>query len=179
MALTTSGSYGRIWAQLVQERRRKGPVSVFLANEQELEVDVEALHALADLVLSEEGYPSSTEVTLLFLAENEIAEYNERFLNRAGPTDVLAFPVESLLPGVVRESDPHGPPLMIGDVVIAPSYVRRQAGEYGVTFEDEMALMVTHGILHLLGYDHEDEEDAIRMEGRERDLLAKVGRVRR
>jgi probable rRNA maturation factor len=57
--------------------------------------------------------------------------------------------------------------------------VRRQAGQIGVTFEDEMALMVTHGILHLLGYDHEADEDAERMEERERQLLAKIGRTRR
>lgn len=154
-------------------------MSVFLANEQSMELDVDILHALADLIVSEEGYPESTEVTLLFVNEEEMAGYNHRFLSRTGPTDVLAFPVEELLPGVVPEHDPLGPPLMIGDVVIAPGYVANQATEYGVTFEDEMALMVTHGILHLLGYDHEADSDAERMEQRERDLLAKVGRVRR
>lgn len=154
-------------------------MSVFLANEQSVEVDVEALHALADLIVSEEGYPEATEVTLLFINEEEMAGYNQRFLSRTGPTDVLAFPVEELLPGVVPEHDPLGPPLMIGDVVISPGYVENQATEYGVAFEDEMALMVTHGILHLLGYDHEADTDAERMEQRERDLLAKVGRVRR
>jgi probable rRNA maturation factor len=92
---------------------------------------------------------------------------------------VLAFPLEELLPGVVPDHDPHGPPLVIGDVLVAPSYVRRQAEEMGVAYDDELALMVTHGILHLLGYDHEDDDDAVRMERRERDLLALVGRVRR
>lgn len=154
-------------------------MSVFLANEQSVELDLTALHTLADLVVAEEGYPQSTEVTLLLINEKEIAGYNQRFLDRDGPTDVLAFPVEELLPGVVPEHDPHGPPLMIGDVVIAPSYVQRQAEDLGVSFEDEMALMVTHGILHLLGYDHEKDPDAERMEQRERDLLSKVGRVRR
>jgi probable rRNA maturation factor len=87
--------------------------------------------------------------------------------------------VEELLPGVVPDHDPHGPPLILGDVVIAPGYVRRQAEEHEVTFDDEMALMVTHGILHLLGYDHVDEDEAERMEERERVLLAKRGVVRR
>jgi probable rRNA maturation factor len=108
-----------------------------------------------------------------------MAAYNERFLDRTGPTDVLAFPVEELLPGVVPDHDPQGPPLMLGDVVVAPAYVRRQAQEYGVSYEDEMALMVIHGILHLLGYDHIDEDEAERMEERERRLLANVGRTRR
>lgn len=154
-------------------------MSIFLADEQTETVGLEALHALAELVLTEEGYPEDVEVTLLLVDEDEMASYNQRFLARDQPTDVLAFPVEELLPGVVPDTDPQGPPLMLGDVVVAPSYVRRQAAEFGVSFEDEMALMVTHGILHLLGYDHDRDDDAQRMEQRERDILAKVGRERR
>lgn len=154
-------------------------MSVFVANEQKETVGLPDLHALAEMVLREEGYPADAEVTLLFVDESEIASYNGRFLDRDGATDVLAFPVEELLPGLVPDNDPQGPPLMLGDVVIAPSYVRRQADEHGVSFEDEMALMVTHGILHLLGYDHTDDSEAERMEERERQLLAKVGRTRR
>lgn len=154
-------------------------MSVFVADEQRETVGLPHLHALAETVLREEGYPEDAEVTLLFVDETEMASYNGRFLDRDGPTDVLAFPVEELLPGVTPDTDPQGPPLMLGDVVIAPSYVRRQADEHGVSFEDEMALMVTHGILHLLGYDHIDDTEAERMEERERELLAKVGKKRR
>jgi probable rRNA maturation factor len=154
-------------------------MSVFMANEQSEPVDLTELRELAELVVSEEGYPEATEVTVLLVDENEMAGYNRRFLKRDGPTDVLAFPVEHLIPGVIPEHDPHGPPLVIGDVLVAPSYVKRQAGEYGVTFGDEMALMVIHGILHLIGYDHVEDADAERMEQRERDLLAKTGRSRR
>ena len=154
-------------------------MSVFLANEQSEEVDLPPLHNLAELVISQEGYPDETELTLLLVDEEEMTGYNHRFLDRAVPTDVLSFPVEELLPGIVPEHDPHGPPLMIGDVIVAPTYVRKKAAEFDVSFEDEMALMVTHGILHLLGYDHEDDEDAERMEKRERDLLAMLGKVRR
>lgn len=154
-------------------------MSVFLADEQTESVGIANLHSLAEMIMSEEGYPDDVEVTLLFVDEEEMASYNERFLSRDGPTDVLAFPVEELLPGVVPDHDPQGPPLMLGDVVIAPGYVRRQAEQHAVSFEDEMALMVTHGILHLLGYDHLDDEEAERMEGRERELLAKAGRRRR
>lgn len=154
-------------------------MSIFLADEQTEQVGLDDLHALAETVLREEGYPSDAEATLLLVSESEMASYNQRFLDRDGPTDVLAFPLEELIPGVVPESDPQGPPLMLGDVVVAPSYVRRQAVEHETTFDDEMALMVTHGILHLLGYDHVDDADAERMESRERELLAKMGRVRR
>lgn len=154
-------------------------MSVFLANEQSEELDLPPLHSLAELVISQEGYPEETELTVLLVDEEEMTGYNHRFLDRIGPTDVLSFPVEELLPGVVPEHNPHGPPLLIGDVIVAPSYVRRQAVEFDVSFEDEMALMVTHGILHLLGYDHDNDEDAERMEQRERDLLALLGKARR
>jgi len=154
-------------------------VSIFLADEQTEQVGLGDLHSLAELVLRQEGYPEDAEATLLFVSEDEMASYNGRFLDRDGPTDVLAFPVEELLPGVVPDKDPQGPPLMLGDVIVAPSYVRRQAEQYEVSFEDEMALMVTHGILHLLGYDHLDDEDAERMEARERVLLGLVGKTRR
>ena len=154
-------------------------MSVFVADEQTEAFGLSELHQLAETVMREEGYPDDAEVTLLFVDENEISAYNERFLDRHGATDVLAFPVEELLPGVVPDTDPQGPPLMLGDVVIAPAYVRRQADEMGVAFEDEMALMVTHGILHLLGYDHIEDDDAERMEERERQLLARAGRTRR
>lgn len=154
-------------------------MSVFVANEQDEAVDLPEYRGLAELVLSQEGYPEDAEVTLLMVSEKEMSGYNQRFLSRDGPTDVLSFPVEDLLPGVVPEHDPLGPPLMLGDVVIAPAYVRRQADEFGVAYEDEMALMVTHGILHLIGYDHIEDSDAERMEQRERDLLGLIGRVRR
>ncbi|MBW3666985.1 MAG: rRNA maturation RNase YbeY [Actinobacteria bacterium] len=154
-------------------------MSVFLANEQSVEVDVAELRGLAELVLSEEGYPPITEVTILLVADDEMSGYNQRFLDREGPTDVLAFPVEQLIPGLVPDLDPKGPPLMAGDVVVAPEYVARQAERLDVPFEDEMALMVAHGVLHLLGYDHETEEQSELMERRERDLLGRMGRARR
>jgi probable rRNA maturation factor len=154
-------------------------VSVFLADEQGEELDLAGMRNLAELVISTEGYPKETEVTLLFVDEGEMSSYNERFLNRTGPTDVLAFPVEDLLPGVAPDPDPSGPPLMIGDVIIAPAYVKRQAIELEISFEDEMALMVTHGILHLMGYDHQEDGDASTMESRETEILALVGKKRR
>ena len=154
-------------------------MSVFLADEQSEDLDLPELRSVAELVLAEEGYPFETELTILFVDDAEMAAYNKRFLDRQGPTDVLAFPVEELTPGTVPDVDHNGPPIMIGDVIIAPSYVRRQAGEFDVAMEDEMTLMLVHGILHLLGYDHQDDREAAQMETRETELMAKKGRVRR
>ncbi len=154
-------------------------MSVFLANEQTEEVDPAGLREIAEVVLREEHFPQETEVTILLVSDDEMSGYNARFLDREGPTDVLAFPLEDLIPGVAPDHNPLGPPLVIGDVLIAPAYVRRSAAEMGVDYEEEMALMAVHGLLHLLGYDHEDEDDARRMEDRERQLLSLVGRTRR
>jgi probable rRNA maturation factor len=153
-------------------------VNVFLADEQDDPIDAEPLRRLAEMVLEEERFPDTTEVTLLFVGEDQIATYNERFMHRPGATDVLAFPIEHLKPGVVPDQKPGGPPLNLGDVVIAPSIVRAQAEAAGVSFTDELALLVVHGLLHLLGYDHQEEQEADDMEDRERQLLTPTGRWR-
>jgi probable rRNA maturation factor len=152
-------------------------MSVFLADEQDDPIDAEPLRRLAELVLDEEGFSGDTEVTLLLVGEDQIATYNDRFMHREGATDVLAFPIEHLKPGVVPERRPGGPPLNIGDVVIAPAYVRAQAEAAGEAFYDELSLMVVHGLLHLLGYDHQDDDGADLMEDRERRLLARARRL--
>ena len=81
-------------------------MSVFLADEQNEPVDLLQLRHLAELVLTEEGFPDETEVTVLLVSDDEMASYNERFLDRSGPTDVLAFPVEELTPGVCARPRP-------------------------------------------------------------------------
>lgn len=154
-------------------------MSIFVADEQGEAVDLAGVRSLAELVLVDEGYPDDSEATFLLVSNDEMVAYNKRFLDREGPTDVLAFPVEDLKPQVVPDRDSNAPPLLLGDVIIAPTYIRSQAESYDVTFDNELSLMVVHGLLHLLGYDHQNDEDAELMEGRERTLLAKVGVERR
>ena len=154
-------------------------MSVFLADEQDDPLDAEPLRRLAEMVLEEEKYPEDTEVTLLFVGEEQIASYNERFMHRHGATDVLAFPVEHLKPGMVPKRRAGGPPLTIGDVVISPAIVRAQAEAAGVPFQEEISLLVVHGMLHLLGYDHQGDREAEEMEDREQLLLKRVGRRQR
>ena len=153
-------------------------MNVFFADEQDEPLPAVGLRDLAEVALDAEGLAPNTEVTVLAVSDEQMADYNERFLSREGPTDVLAFPLEQLVPGRPPAPALNGPPLNLGDVVIAPSYVRKQAEARGVAFEDELALMVTHGILHLLGYDHEDETEAEAMERREAEILKLVGRKR-
>ena len=93
---------------------------------------------------------------------------------------MLAFPLESMSPGAPPPPHGrHGPPVHLGDVVIAPAYVGRQAAELAGSVADELALMVVHGVLHLMGYDHVEDDEAEEMEARERAILAAAGVVRR
>jgi probable rRNA maturation factor len=154
-------------------------MTVLFENEQPEPVDESSLSALAESVLSEEGFPASTIVEVTLVTDDRIAELNETHLDREGPTDVLAFPLEELHPGSVPGQEPDGPPIVLGDVVVAPSYVRRQADDLEVGFAEEMSLMVVHGILHLMGYDHHDDHEAEVMEERERMILSTIGVERR
>jgi probable rRNA maturation factor len=153
-------------------------MNVFFADEQDEPLPAVDLRDLAEMTLVAEGLAPNTEVTVLAVTDEQMADYNERFMSKEGPTDVLAFPLEQLVPGQPPVPTLNGPPLNLGDVVIAPAYVRRQAESRQVAFEDELSLMVTHGILHLLGYDHADESEAEAMERREAEILKLVGRKR-
>jgi probable rRNA maturation factor len=153
-------------------------VNVLFADEQDEPIVTDELLMLAELVLDAEGLDDDTGVAIVLIDEPQMAELNETHMGKEGPTDVLSFPIETARPGLPPTRVSGGPPIELGDVFIAPSIVRRNAEQQGVPFEDELALMIVHGLLHLLGWDHEDEADAIRMERRERELLARIGRVR-
>ena len=152
-------------------------MDISLADEQDDPLPTEPLLQLAEAAMVAEALPASTQLAIAFVDAPRMAELNAEHMDKSGPTDVLSFPIEDFSNGVV-DADPAGPPLMLGDVVICPAVVRANADASGVAFEDEMALMVVHGILHLLGRDHVIEAEAEAMELRERAILALVGRQR-
>lgn len=137
--------------------------------------DVEALSVaeLVEFVISWEGKPDSTEVSVSFVDDEEITRLNEGYRGKRGPTDVLSFECDGVDDGFDGMSTPDGVdvPYELGDVVIAVDVAKRQTKEYGTTFREEIELLVTHGILHLCGYDHIEEEDAKVMEALERQIL--------
>lgn len=153
-------------------------MNITFADEQDDPLQTELLMELANTVLTGESFPSTTEVAITFVAEPRITDLNATYMGKQGPTDVLSFPLEELVPGVVPVHPANGPPISLGDVVICPSVVHARAASAGVACSDEMALMVAHGLLHLLGYDHIDDAEAEQMEARERDYLSTVGLVR-
>lgn len=152
---------------------------VSFSDEQTRPVDGAALVALAERVLRFEAYPERTELSILAVTDEAIAELNHEHLGVAAATDVLSFPIDQNRPGTPPAAASDGPPHLLGDVVIAPAYISRQAQDLGVSEADELALMVVHGVLHLMGWDHEQDDDAEAMEERERALLAEIGVTRR
>lgn len=108
----------------------------------------------------------SVSLSVRVVDENEIADLNQRYRMKAGPTNVLSFPFEDP-PGV--ESDE------LGDVIICAPVVQREAAEQGKSETAHWAHMVVHGVLHLCGYDHVDDADADVMESRETAILTGLG----
>ena len=162
-------------------------VDVFCADEQrDRPVEINRWSTLARSVLMERGVKGAAEVSLLFVDEASIAALNERFMGHTGPTDVLAFPVEDDPLPAGRSPDMGGtgpgadvadePLMLLGDVVVCPAVAARNAVDHESTYEDEMALLVVHGLLHLLGMDHQVDAEAERMEALERSLLARFHR---
>ena len=160
-------------------------VDVFAADEQsEHPVELARWTWFARSVLEAQKLRGDVEVSLLFVEEPAMADLRERFLGESGPTDVLAFPIDKepdqggrspdeggTGPGGELPGDEGQMPVLLGDVVVCPSVAAKNASVRSGTLEDELALLVVHGLLHLLGMDHEEDEEAESMERRERELL--------
>ncbi len=136
--------------------------------------------AVAREVLIGEGIGTG-RLDLAAVDEPDMAELNATHLGATGPTDVLAFPLDG--PEVAARVDPvtdaaavgDGPPLHLGDVVLCPAVAARQAPDHAGSFEAEMVLLITHGVLHVLGHDHAEPAETTTMQARERHHLARYG----
>jgi probable rRNA maturation factor len=129
-------------------------------------VDAARWSALARAVVDRDG-ASRAEVSVLFVDEPRMADLNEQFLGASGSTDVLAFPIDTDLDEPSRSL-----PTLLGDVVICPAVAARNAPDHAGTLDDEVALLLVHGLLHLLGLDHATDDERVAMQQRERELLA-------
>jgi probable rRNA maturation factor len=132
----------------------------------EADVDIDRWQRLAAAALATEGVERG-ELNLVFVDEPAMTALNIEHMDGDGPTDVLAFPID----GRPEPGPGDGAPIMLGDVVVCPAVARRQAAEHGVGFDDEIALLVVHGILHVLGHDHAEADETALMQGREQALL--------
>ncbi len=153
-------------------------MSVEIANESGAEVDEAALVALSRHVLDTMGVHPLAELSVLLVGLDAMEKLHERWMGEPGPTDVLAFPMDELGAGRGADDDDEPEPALLGDVVLCPEVARRQARAAGHASEDELHLLCTHGILHLLGYDHGDPEEEQEMFGQQASLLASWREVR-
>jgi probable rRNA maturation factor len=153
-------------------------MSIEIANESGIEVDEALLAGLARHVLDGLRVHPLAELSVLLVDEPAMTELHVRWMGEEGPTDVLAFPMDELRlpqPGVHGDHSPPDPDAaqaLLGDVVICPQVAAVQAAEADHDVQDEIDLLCTHGILHLLGYDHAEPDEHAKMFGLQDRLLA-------
>lgn len=139
-------------------------MAVFLSDEQDAPADADDLVALARYVLEERGVPEVAELSLLLVDRGTITALNAEHRDLEEPTDVLAFPIDP------PTGDPSGPPPVLGDVVVCPEVAAEQAAGAGHDRQEELRLLTVHGILHLLGMDHDEP-------GRRREMFSLTDRL--
>ena len=127
---------------------------------------------LALLVLEGEGMPDDAEVSISFVGDGEIHALNRDYRGIDAPTDVLSFECDGA-EDTLEMPQVEGMGYELGDIVVAVDVAERQAPAYGMSFAGEMSLLVTHGLLHLCGYDHMEPAEAEEMEAREREVLTR------
>ncbi|HEY1132933.1 MAG TPA: rRNA maturation RNase YbeY [Nocardioides sp.] len=133
-------------------------------------VDGERTVRLARFVMDAMRVHPEAELCIKIVDEATIAELNEQWMGKEGPTDVLSFPMDELRPGLLDEEPEEG---VLGDLVLSPTVAARQGETAGHGALAEIELLTVHGILHLLGYDHAEPEEHKEMFGLQDDLLAR------
>jgi len=131
-------------------------------------VTEEELRALAAHVLAELNVNARAELAVTLLDEEAMEALHRQWMDLPGPTDVMSFPMDELRPGGGDDGEPDG---VLGDVVLCPAVARRQAASSGHSTADELLLLLTHGVLHLLGFDHAEEQQEKEMFDLQRTLL--------
>lgn len=134
------------------------------------DLDASRWASLVALALAHEGVGANAEVGLTFVDVEEMTSLNVDHMGGSGPTDVLAFPIDGWNDADVLAPDAAAPPAMIGDIVVCPAIADRSTSD-SQTLDDELALLVVHGALHLIGHDHYEADERDRMQARERVLL--------
>jgi len=143
-------------------------VSIEVNNESGVDVDEAEFAALARFALDELHVHPQAELSILFVDVDAMTDLHVQWMDEPGPTDVLSFPMDELRPGREGEETPPG---TLGDIVLCPEVAATQAQAAGHSTVEEMLLLTTHGILHLLGYDHAEPDEEAEMFGLQRRLL--------
>ena len=144
------------------------PMSIDVHDESGAEIDVDRLSALSRFVLDRLKVHPLAELSIVAVDSETMAAHHLRWMDEEGPTDVMAFPMDELRPG---HDDEEPEPGLLGDVVLCPEVAAKQAATAGHSVGHELDLLCTHGILHLLGFDHAEAEERSEMFGLQTDLL--------
>jgi probable rRNA maturation factor len=143
-------------------------VSIELNNESGVDVDEAAIQRLAVYALDQLHVHPDADLAIVFVDEAAMEQLHVQWMDEPGPTDVLSFPMDELRPGTEDDPTPAG---LLGDIVVCPQVAVAQAEAAGHSPLEEMLLLTTHGILHLLGFDHAEPEEEREMFGIQRDIL--------
>lgn len=143
-------------------------MSIEVNNESAIEVDESTLQRLAIFALDHLHVHPDADLAIVLVDEGAMEQLHVQWMDEPGPTDVLSFPMDELRPGSEDEPTPAG---LLGDIVVCPQVAVEQAAAAGHSPLEEMLLLTTHGILHLLGFDHAEPEDEKEMFGIQRDVL--------
>jgi probable rRNA maturation factor len=143
-------------------------VSIEVNNESTYEIDEAALQRLATYALDAMRIHPDADLAIVLVDEAAMEALHVQWMGEPGPTDVLSFPMDELRPGNDDQVTPAG---LLGDVVLCPQVAEGQAEAAGHTTMDELLLLTTHGILHLLGFDHAEPEEEKEMFSLQRDIL--------
>ena len=146
-------------------------MSIEVANESGVDADVHRIERVARFVLDEMRVNPLVELAIRLVDVDAMTALHVHFMNEPGPTDVLAFPMDELNDQRDDLDSADAPPTLLGDVVLCPVVAAAQAKQAGHSTEAELDLLCTHGILHLLGYDHGDEAEEREMFGLQGQLL--------
>ncbi len=145
-------------------------MSIEISNETAIEVDTDSVLRLAHFVRDELKLHPAIDLGIIFVDEDPMAELHVKWMDEPGPTDVLSFPMDELRPGSDLVPSPEG---VLGDIVVCPQVAIRQAETAGHPMMNEVLMLVTHGMLHLVGFDHAEPEEEREMFGLQRELLEK------
>ncbi len=143
-------------------------MSVEINNESGVQVDEARVLALATHALDYMNIHPDADLAIQFADEHVMEKLHIEFMDEPGPTDVLSFPMDELKPGTPESPTPAG---LLGDIVVCPTVAAAQALTAGHQAIEEILLLTTHGILHLLGYDHAEPDEEREMFGLQRQIL--------
>ncbi|GGA58538.1 endoribonuclease YbeY [Pseudoclavibacter endophyticus] len=143
-------------------------MSIEINNETTADVDEARVLRLATFALDHLHVHPDADLAVQFVDVGAMEELHVQWMDEPGPTDVLSFPMDELRPGSVDRLTPPG---LLGDIVVCPEIAALQAKEAGHSAMDEMLMLVTHGMLHLLGFDHAEPDEERVMFGLQREIL--------